>query len=87
MTYKEELTVEQFSVDPIDNRDFAWDSEDIPEFIVSDTRKALMLNYDGVEYSFGENKICIEKSFSFTEDDYFENTVNTRKYLKGCAYH
>lgn len=77
MTHKEELTVEQFSADPIDNRDFAWDAEDVPEFIVSDTKNALMLNYDGVEYSFGENKICIEKRSSFTGDNYFEITVNT----------
>lgn len=77
ITYKEELTVEQFSVDPIDSRDFAWDSEDIPEFMVSDIIKALMLNYDGVEYSFGENKIYIEKCHNFKGDDYFEITVNT----------
>lgn len=60
MEQKKELTVEQFSVDPIDNRDFAWDSEDVPSFISSDYNKASLLNYDGVEYSFGENKIYVD---------------------------
>ena len=74
MTHKEELTVKQFSVDPINNRDFAWDAEDIPEFMVSYCKKAFMRDYDGVEYSFGENKIYVEKDF-FSDD--LEITLNT----------
>lgn len=74
MTHKEELTVKQFSADPIYNRDFAWDAEDIPEFMVSDCKKAFMRDYDGVEYSFGENKIYVEKDF-FSDD--LEITLNT----------
>lgn len=63
MEQKKDLTVEEFSADPIDNRDFAWDSEDVPSFILSDYNKASLLNYDGVEYSFGENKIYVEPEF------------------------
>lgn len=63
MTPKQELTVDQFSEDPISNRDLAWNSEDMPGFISSDFNKASLLNYDGVEYAFGENKIYIEREF------------------------
>lgn len=63
MELKKELTVEQFSADPISSRDFAWDSEDVPSFISSDYDKASLLNYDGVEYSFGENKIYVDPEF------------------------
>lgn len=63
MNHKEELAVEQFSADPFDNRDFAWDSENIPAFIEADFKKASLLNYDGVEYSFGENKIYVDQEF------------------------
>lgn len=74
MTQKEELTVEQFPADPIGSRDFAWDSEDVPGFISSDFKKASMRKYDGVEYSFGENKIYVEEEFF---SDKLELTVNT----------
>lgn len=61
MEQKNELTTEQFSVDPIGNRDFAWDTENVPAFFALDFEKAILLDYDGVEYSFGENKICVEE--------------------------
>lgn len=63
MEQKKELTVEQFSADPIIDRDLAWSSEDVPNFIALDYHKAALLNYDGVEYSFGENKIRVEEEF------------------------
>lgn len=63
MEQKKELTVEQFSADPFNSRDFAWDSENVPSFIASDFKKASLLKYDGVEYSFGENKIYINQEF------------------------
>ncbi len=63
MKQKQELTVERFSEDPIGSRDFAWDSENVPGFISSDFNKATMLNYDGVEYFFGENEIYVEQEF------------------------
>lgn len=67
MSQKDELTTEQFSKDPIDERDFAWDSENVPKFIWSDFNKASILDYDGVEYSFGENKVYVKKEFMNNE--------------------
>ena len=63
MEQKDELTVEQFQTDPIDDRDWAWDSTDVPKFITSDYDKAILRNYDGVEYHFGENEIRIDEEF------------------------
>ena len=63
MEQKEELNVERFTEDPLKDRDFAWDAENVPSFIKSDYDKAIFKNYDGVEYNFGENKIRIEEEF------------------------
>lgn len=68
MEQKKELTVEQFAEDPLNGRDFAWDAEDLPAFIMADYDKATLRDYDGVEYNFGENKIRVEEEIYFDDD-------------------
>lgn len=74
MEQKEELTVESFFKDPINERDWAWNAENVPTFIKSDFNQAILRKYDGVEYNFGENKIRIEEDI-FSGNDW-EITVN-----------
>lgn len=74
MKQNEELTVTQFASDPIGDRDWAWDSENVPNFIKSDFQKAALHGYDGVEYYFGANKIRVEEEFL---SDNLEVIVNT----------
>lgn len=66
---RKELSVEDFVQEP-GNRDFAWDSEDIPLFVTEDFEKAIAKDkYDGVEYTYGENKIQIEEEWFFSDDE------------------
>lgn len=62
MTPHSELSVDKLPADPFDDRDYAWDSE-VPSFITSDFTTASFIGYDGVEYTFGENKISVRKGF------------------------
>lgn len=64
---KQELTTEDFATEPTD-KEFAWGAEKIPEFITKDFENAIEgEKYDGVAYTYGENKIRIEEEWPFSE--------------------
>lgn len=64
---KQELKTELFSEVPAD-KEFAWNSELIPEFVNEDFEAAIENDkYDGIAYTYGENKIQIEEEWPFSE--------------------